>query len=108
MKKKTMTNIDRFIALPDEEKEQIWQEIDSKSHAQLLAESRPLNTEERRRFAKFKKGLGRPKTGEGSKAINITVEKALLRRADAYAQKLGISRAQLVAKGLELAMGSRA
>jgi hypothetical protein len=85
-----------FINLPDEEKERIFRELDGKTHAQLLAESRPLNAGERARLARFKRGLGRPRKGEGSKAINVTVETGLLRRADAYAQR--------IAKGLELAV----
>jgi hypothetical protein len=102
--KSKMGAVDRFIALPDEEKERIYQEIDRKTPEELWAESRPLTPAERRRLGRFKRGLGRPKTGEGAKAVNITVEQALLRRADSWAKDHGMTRAQLVARGLELAM----
>jgi hypothetical protein len=44
---------------------------------------------------------GRPVVGEGAKVISLTVERSLLARADAFAKKQGISRAALVAEGLE-------
>jgi hypothetical protein len=45
----------------------------------------------------------------GNKArISLTVEKDLPARADAYAKKIGISRAWLVAHGLEAIIGSAA
>lgn len=103
--KKKRNDVEWFIALPDEEKERIFQEIERETPEQRMAKSRPLNAEERSRFGRFKRGLtGRPKKGEGAQAINITVERGLLRRADAYAEALGVSRAQLVAQGLELVM----
>lgn len=44
--KRLMTGED-FDALPDAEKERIWQEIDLMSPEELLAKSRPLNKNER-------------------------------------------------------------
>ena len=43
---------------------------------------------------------GRPRKGLGARTISLTVEKGLLARSDAYAKKLGISRADLVQRGL--------
>ena len=43
---------------------------------------------------------GRPRKGLGAQTISLTVEKALLARSDAYARRLGISRAELVQRGL--------
>ena len=43
---------------------------------------------------------GRPRKGLGAQTISLTVEKALLARSDAYAKRLGISRAELVERGL--------
>ena len=43
---------------------------------------------------------GRPVRGDGAKAISVTVEKSILARADALAEKLGITRAQLIERAL--------
>ena len=43
---------------------------------------------------------GRPRIGAGAQRINITVERTLLKKADAYARKRGLTRAALVAEGL--------
>jgi len=98
----------QFDALPDAEKERIYQEIDRTPPDRLYAESTPPTAAERARLrqtqAKLKARLGRPKTGEGVQTIALTVEKGLLRRADAYAATLGISRAQLVARSLRSAL----
>jgi hypothetical protein len=97
---KPRSPIDAFIALPDAEKERIYQEIDAKTPQQLLAESRPLNRRERQQWAKFRKKMGRPKIGKGAKIISLTVERDLLKQADALAKQEGVSRAQIFARGL--------
>jgi metal-responsive CopG/Arc/MetJ family transcriptional regulator len=52
--------------------------------------------------------LAQPKVGKGAKTISLTVEKDLLDQADAYAKRHGISRAKLVAQGLQAVSGSAA
>jgi hypothetical protein len=104
---KKKSDIDAFIALPDEEKERIFNEIDSMTAEEMLAQSRPLNAEDRRRWRKFQ-ALGRPKLGNGSKTISLTVEKSLLKKADAFAKRHGMSRSKLVAQGLLAIIGSAA
>ena len=52
--------------------------------------------------------MGRPKVGKGAKTISLTVESDLLKQVDAYAKRHGISRAKLVAKGLQVIIGSAA
>ena len=102
--------IDRFIALPDAEKERIYQEIEAESPEQRLARSRPLNASERRQWRRFKAKtkIGRPKVGRGAKTISLTVEKGLLSRADAYAKRHGLTRAKLVAHALSAILDSAA
>ena len=58
---------------------------------------RPLTPEQRRRWQSAKRG--RPRKAPGTKAVPtlITVEPRLLRRADSYAKKAGMSRSQLFA-----------
>ncbi len=52
---------------------------------------------------------GRPRVGKGVKVVSLGIEAGLLKRADALAKKRRISRAKLVAEGLEavLANGER-
>lgn len=64
-----------------------------------LARSRPLNAKERGQWKRFKSRMGRPKVGKGAKTISLTVEKDLLEHA--YANRHGITRAKLVAQGLQ-------
>jgi hypothetical protein len=58
---------------------------------------RPLTPEQRKRWENAKRG--RPRKPPGTKAVPtlITVEPRLLRQADAYAKKAGLSRSQLFA-----------
>ena len=48
--------------------------------------------------------MGRPKIGEGSKKVLITVEGGLLREADKFANRKGLSRSELIALGLRTVM----
>ena len=73
----------------------------------LERKSRPLTAQER---AEYKRAVkrGRPKIGRGAKRVLITVEGGLLERADAFAERNGMTRSQLIARGLESVMGSAA
>jgi len=108
MKKLRKSAVEEFIALPDSEKDRIVKEIEDETLEETLARSRPLNAAERRQWREFKKRIGRPKVGKGSKTISLTVEMGLLKKADAFAKRHGISRAKLVAQGLAAVMGSAA
>ncbi|MBV8780708.1 MAG: hypothetical protein JO353_04860 [Phycisphaerae bacterium] len=97
------SNIEKFLALSDAEKEAEVQRA-------LRAPSRPLTAAQRAHWKKVQASLkakhaaktrGRPVTGAGAKVISLSVERTLLARADAAARKLRISRAALVARGLE-------
>jgi len=63
--------------------------------------TRPLTAEARRALERAAGKGGRPRVGAGAKRINITVEKTLLDKADAYARRYGLSRAAVVAQGLK-------
>lgn len=65
-----------------------------------LENTRPLTAESRRALARAANKGGRPRIGAGAKRINITVEQTLLRKADDYARKHGLTRAAVVAQGL--------
>src|SRR5690348_2458398 len=103
MKKAKRSVIEEFIALPDAEKERIYQEIENESTESMLARSRPLNARERAQWRRFK-----AKGRKVAKTISLTIEKDLLKRADAYAKRYGMTRAALVAQGLQAILGSAA
>src|SRR5260370_30568239 len=59
------------------------------------------------RKATQKRTRGRPRVGNGVKVISLGIEATLLKRADALAKKRRISRAKLVAEGLEAGRAGR-
>ncbi len=61
----------------------------------------PREAEAAWRAARRKRPRGRPKAGRAVKVVSVGIEAHLLQRADALARKLGVSRARLVAEGLE-------
>lgn len=66
--------------------------------------------EAKARRARAMRKRGRPVRGQGAKAISITVERGVLSRVDRLARKLGVTRAQLVERGLRAVLkaeGSR-
>lgn len=98
----THRRIAQFEALSDAEKERVWAYYERQPIPP--SETRPLNPAERRQWERDKRKPGRPKVGKGAKVISVTVEGGLLDRADAYAKGHGLTRAQLIARGLELAI----
>jgi hypothetical protein len=102
---------EEFIALPDAEKNRIVAEIESQTSEQLMANSRPLNAGERARWIAFKKNArknvgGRPKIGKGSQVISLSVEKQMLKQADAYAKRHGLGRSEMFIKALGGLLGA--
>ena len=65
-----------------------------------LESTRPLPADARRALARAARKGGRPRVGAGAARINVTVERRLLKMADAYARKHGLSRAAVIADGL--------
>ena len=53
-----------------------------------------------------KRKQGRPPVGAGARRVQITVERTLLAKADRAARQERISRSELVARGLKLALAS--
>jgi hypothetical protein len=49
---------------------------------------------------------GRPRRGSGATVISVSVERALLQRADLTARQLGITRSELIARGLRAALAA--
>ncbi|HEV2295976.1 MAG TPA: hypothetical protein VGR35_19175 [Tepidisphaeraceae bacterium] len=48
--------------------------------------------------------LGRPTIGAGAKIVPVTIERGLLKKADAFAKRHQLKRSQMVAQGLRLVM----
>jgi hypothetical protein len=72
---------------------------------ELVAErAQPMDTEGKKLWRKFKRKVGRPKVGKGAVRISVSVERGLLDQADRAAKRLKISRAALIACGLEAAI----
>jgi hypothetical protein len=102
MRKPKLSPIEEFEALSDDEKERVYCSVD---RVFSRKEGHPLTREQRKAWAKFQERRGkrgRPKVGQGAKTVSLTIEGALLKRADALAKREGMSRAQIVARGLEL------
>src|SRR5439155_2749416 len=70
--------------------------------------ARALTAKERIRDQRAKGKRGRPRIGNGARRVLITIESSLLRRSDAYADKHGLTRSALIARGLEALLGNDA
>jgi hypothetical protein len=103
MKNNKPSMIDAFLKLPDEEKERQWKEFDKEFIADTF---KPLTPAQRALWERAKR-RGRPIVGQGAKVISLSVERQLLKQADARAKALGISRAELVAQGLRAVLAKK-
>jgi hypothetical protein len=70
-------------------------------------DAEPLSREELARERRARRKRGRPRVGKGAKRVLVTIEATLLRRTDAYAQKKGMTRSALIARGLESVLEGR-
>jgi hypothetical protein len=102
-KTKKKNAVDKFLSLSDAEKDRVAGEFDKEFVGKTFG---PLPDRERKLWRKAKRKRGRPRIGRGADGVLISLERTLLKRADAYAKSHGISRSKLVAKGLELAMSA--
>lgn len=72
----------------------------------VIDEFGPMTSEARSRFERARKKRGRPRQGQGARAISVTVERRLLAESDALARALGITRAGLIARGLKAVLAA--
>ena len=68
---------------------------------------KPLSREDRALWKAAKRGRPRKPASAKSIPVQVTFEPKLLKRIDAYTTAEGITRAELLARGAELAMGRR-
>lgn len=66
----------------------------------------PPPAEAKAQWARAKRKRGRPRKGQGVKVISVSVEQELLARSDRLAEKLGITRAELISRGLQAALAA--
>src|SRR6185437_7790422 len=94
-----------FEALPDAEKDRIYDELDAQADT-IFQRAKPLTAWQKRALAKGMKRLGRPKLGKaGTQIISATIEKDLLKEANAFARAHGMNRSELISEGLRRVMG---
>src|ERR1041384_364609 len=67
---------------------------------------KPLTAADRAKFrqAAARAKAGRPQVGGGAKIVPVSIERGLLKEADAFAKAQKIKRSQMVAEGLRLVM----
>ena len=66
----------------------------------------PLSPAAERLWRRAKRKRGRPRIGKGAKVVSVSIERGLLERSDRLADRLGTSRARLIAAGLERLLAS--
>ena len=86
-----------FDQLSDAEKEAIYQECEDVRPD----DGAPLTARDQAKHRRAGLPVGRPRVGKGAKRINISMEKALLKSADAFAHKKRITRARLIAESVK-------
>lgn len=64
----------------------------------------PLTAADRKLLARAARGPGRPKVGAGAKRVLVSIEARLLDQADDTARRLGLTRSELIARGLRSAI----
>ena len=86
-----------FLEMSANERSKATAEFDREFIVDTFGE---LDRHQRRQWERIKRKRGRPRRGNGAKAISVTVEKTLLSRADRLAKRLKVSRAALIEHGL--------
>ena len=72
----------------------------------VFEKGKPLEAKDRKAHAAARR-RGRPRIGLGAEKIRVTIERGLLREADRFARSRGMSRSEMIARGLRavLAIG---
>lgn len=92
--KKAVSRKRRPVVVSDFDQEMV---IESFSDAPAL---------ERAKWERATAKRGRPRQGSGATVISVSVERSLLQRADLTARRLGITRSDLIARGLRAALAA--
>jgi hypothetical protein len=95
-----MKRITPYWEMTTAELRRATRKFDTPDYQPVALPQTPEDVAQQRR-AKNKRG------GPGGQTILLTVEKSLLARSDAYAKQLGISRAELIQRGLNAVLPAR-
>ena len=102
--KSKLDPVERFLGLSDTQKEAEVARFDSGIDA---SEWKPLTPSQRKRWDKSKHSVAGRKLAT-RKMLAVSVERGLLKEADAFAKRHDLKRSQMVAEGLRLVMQRRA
>jgi hypothetical protein len=67
----------------------------------------PLTPKMRAQWEAAKRKPARPKDGQAEQVVAVSLEKNLVARSDALARKMGISRADLITRGLKAVLAAQ-
>ena len=95
------TDAAEFRAMSDADKERVWASLNREIPAEEL---RPLTPAERKRWARVKRKIGRPKVGKGAVPVSVSLERGLLERVDAEARRAGMARSAFLGRLIETAL----
>jgi hypothetical protein len=101
MKKMTFKEFDK---LSNEDKEAFALECSRAPDEDFVEPSPEEKARMQRVMAKLRRG--RPRVGKGAKRVLVTIERGLLKDADAYAKRRGLTRAALISKGLRTVLAA--
>lgn len=71
-------------------------------------EARPLTPAQRAQHRRAARRRGRPRVGKGAAKLYISMERGLLKKADSFAKSHGMSRSELIARGVRAMIESAA
>jgi hypothetical protein len=72
----------------------------------VIDEFGPMNSKARARWSKAKRKGGDNSKKKNAKLVSLNVERGLLSRSDYLAQDLGVSRAELIERGLKAVLAA--
>jgi hypothetical protein len=93
----------KFTKMTGEQLAAATAEFDKEFVADAFA---PLDDQGRARWGRIKRKRGRPRRGQGAKVICVSVERGLLRRADALARRRRTTRAAVISRGLRAVLAA--
>ena len=100
-----LSPVEAFIALPDAEKDRIVAEFDLPFAGEKFG---PLTPEMRERVRRAKRKVGRPRVGKGAVQVSVAIERDLLKRAEAFRKRNGMTRSELFVRGLKAVLRGNA
>jgi len=96
--RKTPSPYQKFAALSESQKEEVYRELDDPN---IAMKSRPMSPRMKKLWDKAKRKGGRPRVGLGAKRVLISVERGLLEDADAFARQRRLTRSELFSRGVK-------